>query len=136
MPVGIWQPVQPDQLTGRHLKNVYRIMYLGRKTRASGSNRVKRGGSWNNDGTNLRSAKRNNNTPGNRNNNIGFRVGFRVGLSGMDFSQSQAWKRVLVPRRRIDIRVRKTPLWDEPVEEMSRVKHSESLLHGCLSYFF
>jgi hypothetical protein len=52
-------------------------MYLGRKTRASGSNRVKRGGSWNNDGTNLRSAKRNNNTPSNRNNNLGFRVGFR-----------------------------------------------------------
>ena len=75
------------------------LMHLGRKTRASGSNRVKRGGSWNNDGTNLRSAKRNNNTPSNRNNNIGFRVGFRVGLSGMDFSQSQAWKRVLVPRR-------------------------------------
>ena len=45
---------------------------------ASGSSRVRRGGSWNNDGTNLRSAKRNNNTPSNRNNNIGFRVGFRV----------------------------------------------------------
>ncbi len=28
---------------------------------------MKRGGSWNNDGHNLRSAKRNNNTPGNRN---------------------------------------------------------------------
>jgi formylglycine-generating enzyme required for sulfatase activity len=61
-------------------------MYLGRKTRASGSKRVKRGGSWNNDGANLRSAKRNSNTPSNRNNNIGFRVGFRVGFSGMDFS--------------------------------------------------
>ena len=65
---------------------MYRIMYLGRKTRASGSKRVKRGGSWNNDGANLRSAKRNSNTPSNRNNNIGFRVGFRVGFSGMDFS--------------------------------------------------
>ena len=33
-----------------------------------------RGGSWNNDNpTNLRSAYRNNNTPDNRNNNIGFR---------------------------------------------------------------
>jgi hypothetical protein len=105
-------------------------MYLGRKTRASGSNRVKRGGSWNNDGTNLRSAKRNNNNPSNRNNNLGFRVGFRVGLSGMDFSQSQAWKRVLVPRRQKMIWLRKTPLWDELVEEMSRVKYSESLLHG------
>jgi len=53
---------------------------------ATGSNRVNRGGSWNNTGTNLRSANRNNNNPSNRNNNIGFRVGFRVGFSGMDFS--------------------------------------------------
>ena len=72
-------------------------MYLGRKTRASGSNRVKRGGSWNNDGTNLRSAKRNNNTPGNRKNNIGFRVGCRVGLSGMDFSQRPSLETRLGP---------------------------------------
>ncbi|MEO1622362.1 MAG: hypothetical protein AAFU53_15195, partial [Cyanobacteria bacterium J06632_3] len=34
----------------------------------------KRGGSWNNNPRNCRSASRNNNTPGNRNNNIGFRV--------------------------------------------------------------
>ncbi|MCL2806042.1 MAG: SUMF1/EgtB/PvdO family nonheme iron enzyme [Treponema sp.] len=40
----------------------------------SGENRVIRGGSWNNDGQNLRSAYRNNNNPDNRNNNIGFRV--------------------------------------------------------------
>jgi len=47
---------------------------------ATGSNRVNRGGSWNNTGTNLRSANRNNNNnnPSNRNNNIGFRVGFRT----------------------------------------------------------
>jgi formylglycine-generating enzyme required for sulfatase activity len=44
---------------------------------ASGSNRVTRGGSWSNDGTPLRSAKRNNHTPGNRSNNRGFRVGFQ-----------------------------------------------------------
>jgi hypothetical protein len=35
---------------------------------------VIRGGSWNNDGSNCRSANRNNNTPDNRNNNIGFRA--------------------------------------------------------------
>ena len=38
-----------------------------------GTNRVLRGGSWNNKPRNVRSANRNNNTPDNRNNNIGFR---------------------------------------------------------------
>ena len=33
-----------------------------------------RGGSWNNNRLNCRCAYRNNNAPGNRNNNIGFRV--------------------------------------------------------------
>jgi len=36
--------------------------------------RVLRGGSWNNKPRNLRSANRNNNTPDNRNNNNGFRL--------------------------------------------------------------
>jgi len=35
---------------------------------------VKRGGSWNNNGNNCRSANRNNNNPSNTNNNIGFRL--------------------------------------------------------------
>ncbi|TVQ82162.1 MAG: hypothetical protein EA358_00005 [Flavobacteriales bacterium] len=39
-----------------------------------GSNRVLRGGSWNNNAPNCRVANRNNNTPDNRNNNNGFRV--------------------------------------------------------------
>ncbi|MEM9723096.1 MAG: SUMF1/EgtB/PvdO family nonheme iron enzyme [Bacteroidota bacterium] len=39
----------------------------------NGSNRVLRGGSWNNDATNLRVSNRNNNDPSNRNNNNGFR---------------------------------------------------------------
>ncbi|MBN2891592.1 MAG: SUMF1/EgtB/PvdO family nonheme iron enzyme [Bacteroidales bacterium] len=39
-----------------------------------GSNRVKRGGSWNNNANNSRVANRNNNTPTNSNNNIGFRI--------------------------------------------------------------
>jgi hypothetical protein len=37
--------------------------------------RVVRGGSWNNNPQNLRSANRNRNTTHNRNNNLGFRVG-------------------------------------------------------------
>ena len=39
-----------------------------------GSNRVVRGGSWNNNANNCRSGNRNQNTADNRNNNIGFRV--------------------------------------------------------------
>ncbi len=38
------------------------------------SNRVKRGGSWNNNDNNCQSWNRNNNNPNNTNNNIGFRV--------------------------------------------------------------
>ena len=40
----------------------------------SGSYRVNRGGSWNNNARNIRCANRNRNTPDNRNNNLGFRV--------------------------------------------------------------
>jgi len=40
----------------------------------SGSNRVIRGGSWNNNAQNLRSAYRNNYGPADRNNDIGFRL--------------------------------------------------------------
>jgi hypothetical protein len=43
------------------------------KISLSGSNRVKRGGSWNNNANNVRSANRNNNIPDNSNNNLGFR---------------------------------------------------------------
>jgi len=40
----------------------------------TGSNRVNRGGSWNNQARNVRVSNRNNNTPDNRNNNLGFRL--------------------------------------------------------------
>lgn len=40
---------------------------------STGSNRVLRGGAWNNDADNCRVANRNNNGPDNRNNNVGFR---------------------------------------------------------------
>ena len=40
----------------------------------NGSNRVNRGGSWNNNDNNCRVANRNNNNPDNSNNNLGFRL--------------------------------------------------------------
>ena len=43
---------------------------------ASGSIRIRRGGSWDNDGQNLRSAKRGSSSPSIRNDNMGFRIGF------------------------------------------------------------
>lgn len=42
--------------------------------RSRGSNRVNRGGGWNNDAANCRTANRDNNQPTNRNNNLGFRL--------------------------------------------------------------
>ena len=39
---------------------------------------MKRGGNWNNNAKNCRSANRNNNNPNNENNNIGFRVASEV----------------------------------------------------------
>ncbi|KXB09153.1 hypothetical protein AKJ60_00840 [candidate division MSBL1 archaeon SCGC-AAA385M11] len=47
---------------------------------SGGSNRVKRGGSWNNNPSNVRCANRNNNHPGNTNNNLGFRL-YNTGIS-------------------------------------------------------
>jgi len=44
---------------------------------ASGSNRVRRGGSWSGPGATLRSAGRSNVNPSGRSNDIGFRVGFQ-----------------------------------------------------------
>lgn len=44
------------------------------RTHVTGSNRVLRGGSWNNNATNCRVSNRNNNNPTNSNNNIGFRL--------------------------------------------------------------
>ena len=45
-----------------------------RLTRRNDLDRVLRGGNWNNNANNCRTANRNNNNPDNRNNNIGFRV--------------------------------------------------------------
>jgi retron-type reverse transcriptase len=50
----------------------YILQKIGSDT--EGSNRVNRGGSWNNNASNCRVSNRNNNTPSNRNNNLGFRL--------------------------------------------------------------
>ncbi len=55
--------------------NVPRMNDLASKEgSSSGSNRVKRGGSWNNNADNCTSSNRNNNNPSNDNNNNGFRL--------------------------------------------------------------
>jgi formylglycine-generating enzyme required for sulfatase activity len=43
-------------------------------TTDAGANRVNRGGSWNNDARNCRVANRDNDHPGNRDHNLGFRL--------------------------------------------------------------
>ena len=51
------------------------------------ANRVQRGGSWANNGRNVRSAYRNHNSPDNRNNNIGLRLSlaqYRIGITVYD----------------------------------------------------
>ena len=53
---------------------------------AEGSNRVNRGGSWNNNARNTRVSNRNNDNPGNRNNNLGFRLA-RSSKQQTDFEQ-------------------------------------------------
>ena len=56
---------------------------LKARSKAEGSNRVYRGGSWNNNADNCRVANRNDNHPDNRNNNQGFRAAFVPQIEGM-----------------------------------------------------
>ncbi len=52
-----------------------------------GSNRVLRGGSWNNNARNTRSANRNRNYPAERNDNIGFRLALAQTIVDTPFDQ-------------------------------------------------
>ncbi|MBX2929303.1 MAG: SUMF1/EgtB/PvdO family nonheme iron enzyme [Saprospiraceae bacterium] len=61
-----------NMLMRKHFEKTYFCVCKVNHHRAS--NRVNRGGSWNNDARNCRAANRNNNTPTNRNNNVGFRL--------------------------------------------------------------
>ena len=66
---------------------------------ASGSNRVKRGGNWNNNANNCRVANRNNNSPGNENNNLGFRlVSTTHGKDPPSLRYGVAWPALSHPR--------------------------------------
>ena len=64
--------VQPHAKHKGFVRSVINISNQG--PGAEGSNRVNRGGSWNNNARNARVANRNNDTPANRNNNLGFRL--------------------------------------------------------------
>ena len=55
-------------------RSIINNLMLNTGSDATGSNRVLRGGNWNNNAENCRVANRNNNNPDNRNNNIGFRL--------------------------------------------------------------
>jgi formylglycine-generating enzyme required for sulfatase activity len=57
------------------------------------SNRVIRGGNFNNDASNLRGANRNNDTPTNRNNNIGVRCAKTVGFLVEDIQSRRDYGR-------------------------------------------
>ncbi len=68
-------------LKSRNYKGVRRVLEMANKISPHSSRRRDwgtplrlRGGSWNNNGRNCRSANRNNNEPDARNNNNGFRV--------------------------------------------------------------
>jgi len=77
------------------------------QTPGPGANRVIRGGSWNNNARNCRSANRNNNNPDNENNNNGFRPvnswqGLETGVQGRR-SSAQGHDQAIcpVPRRQV-----------------------------------
>ena len=56
-----------------------------------GTNRVRRGGSWNNKARNVRAAYRNYNDPGNRNNNLGFRCARAHAWSGCSLPETGSY---------------------------------------------
>ena len=49
---------------------------------------MNRGGSWNNNARNCRVANRNNNTPDNRNNNLGLRLALQLSLAAGSSEQT------------------------------------------------
>lgn len=74
-----------------------------------------RGGNWNNDPQNVRVSYRNNNSPGNRNNNIGFRVLSSLQLETIPNGQQFARSRDANPSPRMDHRP--APAWEIPTQD-------------------
>ena len=70
---------------------------LGNRSKA-GVKRVVRGGSWNNNGRNCRSAYRNRKEPDNRNNNLGFRLALAQHAVGMGVDDGVAFRIPAVQR--------------------------------------
>ncbi len=69
----IWMAHARQASSEKLIRRLSRDWVFSRGTKPS-VNRVVRGGSWNNNPGNCRTANRNRNTPENRNNNNGFRV--------------------------------------------------------------
>jgi retron-type reverse transcriptase len=67
---------------------------------AESSNRVNRGGSWNNNARNVRVSNRNNNTPDNRNSNLGFRLA-RSSKQRVDFEQASLSSPLIRVKKRV-----------------------------------
>jgi len=66
-------------MSGRLPQPFGRSNLAAKREAVAGAARVLRGGSWNNNGRNVRSANRNHNEPGKRNNNVGFRLALALG---------------------------------------------------------
>ena len=85
---------------------------------------MNRGGSWNNDARNCRSANRNNNGPGNENNNLGFRaaLGFFGPLTSGCFNLDMGTFRAKIPHKHT---------YEKPVESQHRRLTGVTLQFFC-----
>jgi Sulfatase-modifying factor enzyme 1 len=116
-------------------------LVLDRKRKA-GLTRVLRGGSWNNDPDNLLATNRNDNTPENRNNNVGFRVVRVCALvgkvsSGYGEVRRGRWVCVVSAKKGLPNPVLRAPHGENTrrraVAGRPRGRKSRSVFRGCIS---